>query len=88
MDFSKDELARQIGEKIRELRISRNKTIEDIALEAEMEYTQLSRIERGKINTGIYDLYKISRSLGVMLHELLWELPRTSEEKKGRRKGS
>ena len=87
MDFSKDELARQIGEKIRELRISRNKTIEDIALEAEMEYTQLSRIERGKINTGVYHLYKISKSLGVMLHELLWEIPRTSQEK-GRKRGA
>jgi transcriptional regulator with XRE-family HTH domain len=85
MDFSKDELTRQIGEKIRELRISKNKTIEDIALEAEMEYTQLSRIERGKINTGIYHLYKISKSLGVMLHDLLWEIPRKTHER-GRRK--
>jgi transcriptional regulator with XRE-family HTH domain len=87
MDLTKDELTRQVGAKIRELRLSRNKTIEDMALEAEMEYTQLSRIERGKINTGVYHLYKISRSLGLMLHEILWELPRISQEK-GRKKGT
>lgn len=87
MDLTKDELTRQVGAKIRELRLSRNKTIEDMALEAEMEYTQLSRIERGKINTGVYHLYKISRSLGLMLHEILWELPRISQEK-GRKKAS
>jgi transcriptional regulator with XRE-family HTH domain len=87
MNLTKDELTRQVGAKIRELRLSRNKTIEDMALEAEMEYTQLSRIERGKINTGIYHLYKISRSLGVMLHDIVWEVPRISQDK-ARKKGS
>jgi transcriptional regulator with XRE-family HTH domain len=76
MQFTKDELTRQVGEKIREMRISRNKTIEDVALESEMEYTQLSRIERGKINTGIFHIYKISKSLGVSLHDLLRDIPR------------
>ena len=76
MQFTKDELTRQVGEKIRELRIMKNKTIEDVALESEMEYTQLSRIERGKINTGIFHIYKISQSLGVSLHDLLRDIPR------------
>jgi transcriptional regulator with XRE-family HTH domain len=75
MPLSKEELTRHIGNRIREYRNERKLTIEDLALAAEMEYTQLSRIERGKINTGIFHIYKIAGSLGVGMHELLGGLP-------------
>jgi len=75
MPLSKEELSRQVGTRIRECRNERNLTIEDLAVAAEMEYTQLSRIERGKINTGIFHIYKIAGSLGVGMHELLGGLP-------------
>jgi transcriptional regulator with XRE-family HTH domain len=75
MSLSKEELTRHIGSRIRAHRNGRNLTIEDLAIAAEMEYTQLSRIERGKINTGIFHIYKIAGSLGIPMHELLSGLP-------------
>lgn len=75
MSLSKEELTRHVGNRIRACRNERNLTIEDLAVAAEMEYTQLSRIERGKINTGIFHIYKIAGSLGIGMHELLGGLP-------------
>lgn len=75
MPLSKEELTRHIGNRIREYRNDRKLTIEGLAVAAEMEYTQLSRIERGKINTGIFHIYKIAGSLGISMNELLTGLP-------------
>jgi len=69
MQFSKEELAKQLGKNIRTCRLNRQMSIEQVALDAGMEYTQLSRIELGKINTSIYQVYRISISLRVsMVH--------------------
>jgi transcriptional regulator with XRE-family HTH domain len=81
MPLSKEELTRHIGNRIREYRNDRNLTIEGLAVAAEMEYTQLSRIERGKINTGIFHLYKIAGSLGVSMQDLLTGLPAPKHHK-------
>lgn len=75
MPLSKEELTRHIGNRIRECRNERKLSIEELAVAAEMEYTQLSRIERGKINTGVFHIYKIAGSLGVGMHDLLAGLP-------------
>lgn len=69
-----------VGGRIRELRNKKKKTIENVANDAGMEYTQLSRIERGKINTGIYHIYRISRSLGIRVHELFFDIPKDKME--------
>lgn len=81
MPLSKEELTRHIGNRIRECRNERKLTIEDLAVAAEMEYTQLSRIERGKINTGIFHIYKIAGSLGIGMHDLLSGLPAAKTSK-------
>ncbi|MBU3715283.1 MAG: helix-turn-helix transcriptional regulator [Ferruginibacter sp.] len=54
MALSKEEVSKIMGSKIRSIRHARNLSIEKVALDAGMEYTQLSRIERGKINTSVY----------------------------------
>lgn len=69
--LSKEEVNNLIGYKIRSIRKSKKMSIERVALDAEMEYTQLSRIERGKINTSIYHIYKISNTLDIRLPDLL-----------------
>ncbi len=40
------------------------------ALQADIEYSQLSKIERGVTNPTISTLYALSESLGVSHHEL------------------
>ena len=65
MEQQKENLKIKIGKTLRELRILSGFTMMHIAFEAEMEYNQLSRIERGKINTSVYSLEKLCKVLGV-----------------------
>jgi transcriptional regulator with XRE-family HTH domain len=65
MLLTKEEYSATIGAKIRELRKSKGFTIQQLANEVGMEYIQLSRIERGKINTTIYQIYLIYNYLGL-----------------------
>lgn len=71
MELSKEDIKKIVGNNIRRLRLKNKVSIEALAFFAEMDYTQLSRIELGKINTSIYQLYKISRILKVSLEELV-----------------
>jgi transcriptional regulator with XRE-family HTH domain len=71
---AKEEIANQLGHKIRTLRIERNMTMEELALESGMDYSQLSRIERGKINTSVYQIYMISKVLNVPIHSVFKDL--------------
>lgn len=43
---------------------------EELAFKADMEYSQVSRIERGIINTSISHVSKLAKALGVPLSEL------------------
>ena len=71
MHLTKEEIKKAIGYNIRKVRLANKMSIETVAFEAEMDYTQLSRIELGKINTSIFQLYKISRTLKVRLESLV-----------------
>jgi transcriptional regulator with XRE-family HTH domain len=66
----KEKLVLQLGQKIRAHRTIRNQTIENLASDAGLDYSQLSRIERGKINTSVYHLYSISCALKVPITDL------------------
>lgn len=70
MHLKKEEVCKKVGTKIRELRLSKGLSIERVAFDAGIEYTQLSRIELGKINTSVYQIYKISNSLSVSVPEI------------------
>ena len=63
--MKKDEISQIVGAKIRKIRITQGLSIQNLAYEIGIEYTQLSRIERGKINTSIFQLFIISRALKV-----------------------
>lgn len=61
----KTEFTIELGKKLRNLRSSRKISIEELANQSDMTYSQISRIELGKINTSVYTLYLISKSLEV-----------------------
>jgi len=67
---TREDIAMAIGRRIRDMRLQRNMSMEYLALESGMDYSQLSRIERGKINTSVYHLYLIAQVLGVHLQEM------------------
>jgi len=74
MTLPKENFCSKVGFKVRALRMDKKLTIEKLALDAGIEYTQLSRIELGKINTSIYQIYKISKSLKVSLPEIFHDI--------------
>jgi transcriptional regulator with XRE-family HTH domain len=75
MTLMKEEFCTKVGYRVRELRVNKKLSIEKLALEAGIEYTQLSRIELGRINTSIYQIYKISKTLEVTMPEIFLGFP-------------
>jgi transcriptional regulator with XRE-family HTH domain len=74
MSLDKEEVCKKVGTKIREIRTNKGLSIESVANQAGIDYTQLSRIELGKINTSVYHIYVISNSLSVTLPEIFQTL--------------
>ena len=70
MRMKKEDVTKKVGGRIREIRIRKGLSMEKLATDTGIEYSQLSRIELGKINTSIYHVYIISHSLGVPLNHL------------------
>jgi len=50
---------------VRRVRVDRRLSVEKLALEAGLAYSQVSRIELGKISTSAYTLFLLSRTLEV-----------------------
>ena len=61
---------KQLGARIRYLRQQKNMTIEDLALEAEINRNYLCDLERGTRNPTVVVLNKIATALGIALSEL------------------
>ncbi|MFZ9262720.1 MAG: helix-turn-helix domain-containing protein [Chitinophagaceae bacterium] len=67
-------VALELGQRIRKARIEKDLTIQALANLVGIEYTQMSRIELGKINTSVLQVCKISRALEVDMTLLLKDL--------------
>ncbi len=65
--LNKKDFATLLGYKVREIRLKKGITMEELAYQAGIEYVQLSRIELGKINTTVYQIYILSTILGEPL---------------------
>lgn len=70
MTLPKEEFCTRVGFRVRELRLEKQLTIEKLALDTGIEYTQLSRIELGRINTSIYQIYRISKTLDIPIQQI------------------
>lgn len=57
------------GANLRQLRIANGFTQEQLANDLGIEISQISRIERGVINTSVTTLYSISKVLNVDISE-------------------
>jgi len=60
-----DTFLKTVGNNVRRIRNEKGLSMEALANEAEIEYRQLGRIERGEVNTTIISLLKIADALKV-----------------------
>ena len=66
----KSEILKLFGKNLRRVRESKGFTQEQLANELGLEISQISRIERGVINTSIFTLYQISAFFDIDVNEL------------------
>jgi transcriptional regulator with XRE-family HTH domain len=72
VNYSREEdFIKKFGKHLSEMRKERKLSQEELAFKCELEYSQISRIERGIINTSISNLYKIAKALDIEPKELL-----------------
>ena len=66
-----NELLIKFGKRLKELRESKKLSQQELANLCDIEHSQISRIELGKINTSISTLFLIADTLGVAPAELV-----------------
>lgn len=72
MSYYRDKVViKKLGEKIRKIRLNKKISQEDLAYSCELEYSQINRIELGKVNTSISHLFLIAKALKVDPKELI-----------------
>ena len=67
------ETLEQFGAKIKTLRSKKGLTLEQLAFEADIELSQVHRVEKGKINPTLTTLIALAKGLGITLAELVGE---------------
>ena len=60
-----------LAKKLKEVRISKGYTQEDLAYESGLSLSQIGRIETSKINPTVSTIFKIARTLKIRPSELL-----------------
>ena len=66
MKYVRNEVGiKRFGKRVRQIRIAKNISQENLAYDAEIEYSQVSRIERGIINTSISQVFAIAKALNI-----------------------
>lgn len=61
---------KSVGEKLREIRLSKNLSQENLSLESDVPRNVIGRIERGEVKTSIVTLFRISNALNIDIKEL------------------
>jgi transcriptional regulator with XRE-family HTH domain len=61
----------QFGQKLKDLRLQKGLTLEQLAFEADIELSQVHRAEKGKINPTLTTLIALAKGLGITLTELM-----------------
>ncbi|UOY08305.1 helix-turn-helix domain-containing protein [Muricauda sp. SCSIO 64092] len=70
--MNKSEMLKTIGQNVKRIRLEKGLTQVDLVgrIEAKIDTTNISRIEKGRTNATIYTLFRISQALEVPLAEL------------------
>ena len=63
----------KFGDRLKTLRVTKGLTLEQLAFEADVELSQVHRVEKGKINPTLTTLIALAKGLGITLAELVGE---------------
>ena len=69
--FKDKDALKQIGSRIREIRTKKEISQETLANSCDIDYSQVNRMELGKVNFGVSYLFRIAEALEVDPKELL-----------------
>jgi transcriptional regulator with XRE-family HTH domain len=69
MENDYDIFLKEVGKNIRNLRKKQGLSMEAVANDAEIEYRQLGRIERGEGNSTVISLKKIATAMNVEMYQ-------------------
>lgn len=69
--MEKEEFLKQFGKHIRKIRTEKKISLREFELRGDINRQQLSKIENGLWNPGIYSLKKIAEQLEITLEDLL-----------------
>ena len=79
-----DDLRAALGQRVRDLRVQRSLSQEQLAERADLHWTYISGIERGRRNPGLNTLRRLAQALKVSLPVLVTNL-RSRARRKARR---
>jgi transcriptional regulator with XRE-family HTH domain len=65
-----ERFCKAFGKQVRKIRVEKNLSMRELALQSDMEYSQLSKFERAVINTTISTVYALSQALDVPVTDL------------------
>jgi transcriptional regulator with XRE-family HTH domain len=60
----------KVGERIREIRVQKNLSQQDLAAKCNFEKSNMSRLEAGKVNCTLSTINKVAIALDVKIEEL------------------
>ena len=74
MDYSIEIILKQIGQKIKEMRLEKNLTQSILATHTDIDIRTVQLIEKGELNMSLKVLYSISAALDIHPSELLQKI--------------
>ena len=69
--MTKESLQKNIGLRIKQLRLQKDISQQDLAAQCNFEKSNMSRLEAGNVNPSAYTLLKIAKSLNIEIKEIL-----------------
>jgi transcriptional regulator with XRE-family HTH domain len=69
--MTKETLQKNIGLRIKQLRLQKDISQQDLAAQCNFEKSNMSRLEAGNVNPSAYTLLKIAKSLNIEIKEIL-----------------
>ncbi|MDC6361852.1 MULTISPECIES: helix-turn-helix domain-containing protein [Flavobacteriaceae] len=71
LERQENEFKKQLGKKIKDHRSAIGLSQHQLALEANISRTQISRLENGEINTSVIGLLRVAKALNLNKEQLL-----------------